>query len=60
MLDIGGSFYETGLTWHMDYREAGMVRADYDKDGVTETAFVYPCGVIGGTGIYNDGLLIID
>lgn len=60
VLDIEENFYETGLTWHMDYREASMVRADYDEDGVTETAFVYPYGVTGGTGIYNDGLLIID
>lgn len=60
VLDIEGSFYETDLTWHMDYRKASMIRADYDGDGVTETAFVYPYGVTGGTGIYHDELLMID
>lgn len=60
LLDIGGNCYNTGLQWHTDYRDASMARADYDGDGFRETAFVYPCGVTGGTGIYQDGLLIID
>lgn len=57
VLRIGDDFYDTELEWHTDYGEAAMEQADYDGDGLTETAFFYPYGVASFAG---RGLLVID